>query len=865
MLKVLIRNLRRFKPLRYWKESLGILIILLVFVFFRDQRKEIEQIIPLMEQCNIPWLFIGVLLTVAFVFIQAYMYIASFRAMNLRISFRIALDLFLKRNFLSVFLPAGGISSLAYSTSQLRRMNLNKTQIHQASILYGYVAMFSVFLIAVPILIYTSWKSDQFDNLLGPLLILGLLLGLSFYIIYCFRYKTRLYYWFEKRFPKAIGQFSNLFSSQVNKRHLLLALFYSTVVEFCGDFHILIAMYALGLPMSFEAALVGYIISTLLMIVSPFLRGLGAVELSMFLIFKKFGYSHEAGLGITLLYRVFEFWLPLVFGLIAFSLKGAQLITRIGPAVMIFLLGLVNIISVITPPLANRFHLERFYFPAEALSISKLLVLIIGAGLLVSSTYLFRGFRAAYWFACIFCTISILGHLIKGFDYEESIISAITLGFLIFNREEYRVQTNKFWLRIGVFTFLFSFIGVLLFETVSFYIIDKRHFGIDFTWKESFSFALKEFLLFSNDELLPQTQFGKEFLQISNVLGLICWILFFYTILVPKKYTPINNGQDELAMAKTLLDKFGNSSMDYFKISKEKELYFSRNSLGFVSYRVANKYSVVLDEPVCHWTDKEEIIKEFECYCLKKGMKSIYFRVSEDSLLNFQGLKKKKLLIGQEVVLDVQQFNLSGKSRKSLRNGLNYLDKNGYKSVIHYGPQTKEFLVKLKSVSDEWLLENNRKEVVFSQGQFDISALRSLDIITIEDAAGQIVAFLNVIPDYAMDECTYDLFRKVSNAPGSCMDGLIVKLIEYAKIHDYRFINLGMVPLMGLDRPDNPAEHIMNFVSTKIPKYRKYQNQRDFKDKYSNKWEKRFLLFDHDFDLIQLPVVMKKVMSIKNS
>jgi phosphatidylglycerol lysyltransferase len=272
-----------------------------------------------------------------------------------------------------------------------------------------------------------------------------------------------------------------------------------------------------------------------------------------------------------------------------------------------------------------------------------------------------------------------------------------------------------------------------------------------------------------------------------------------------------------------------------------------------------------LDEPVCHWTDKEEIIKEFECYCLKKGMKSIYFRVSEDSLLNFQGLKKKKLLIGQEGVLDVQQFNLSGKSRKSLRNGLNYLDKNGYKSVIHYGPQTKEFLVKLQSVSDEWLLENNRKEVVFSQGQFDISALRSLDIITIEDAAGEIVAFLNVIPDYAMDECTYDLFRKVSNAPGSCMDGLIVKLIEYAKIHDYRFINLGMVPLMGLDRPDNPAEHIMNFVSTKIPKYRKYQNQRDFKDKYSNKWEKRFLLFDHDFDLIQLPVVMKKVMSTKNS
>jgi len=865
MLGGLTTYLRRLTPLRYWKESLGILIILLAFVFFRDQRKEIQQIMPLLNNSKISWLIVGTLLTLFFVLIQSYMYVASFRAMSLKISLKVALELFLKRNFLSVFLPAGGISSLAYSTSQLRKMNLNKTQIHQASILYGYVALFSVFILAIPILIYSSWKSKEFGDLLGPLLILGLILGLSFYIIYAFRYRTRLYYWFESKFPQIIGQLSNLFSSEVNKKYLLLALFYSTIVEFCGVFHILIAMYALGLPLSFEASILGYIISTLLMIVSPFLRGLGAVELSMFLIFKKFGYTHEEGIGITLLYRVFEFWLPLFLGLIAFTLKGTQLITRIGPAVMIFLLGLVNIISVLIPPIADRFHLERFYFPAEALSISKLLVLIIGFGLLVSSAYLLRGFRSAYWFAIIFCVLSLLGHLLKGFDYEESIISAITLGLLIYNRGEYRVQANIFWVRIGLFTFLFSFIAVLIFETVSFYIIDKRHFGIDFTWEDSFIYALKGFLLFSNDELQARTNFGREFLQISNVLGIGCWLLFFYTILTPKKHIPINCGHDEQAIAKSLLDKFGNSSMDYFKLSREKELYFSSQSPGFVSYRVAHKYAVVLDEPVCHWTNKEEIISEFEYYCLKKGLKSIYFRVSEDSLLNFQGLRKKKLLIGQEGILEVQQFSLTGKSRKSLRNGLNFLEKNGFKSVIHFGPHSKEFLNALKSVSDEWLFENNRKEMIFSQGLFDMEVLRSLDVISIEDNSGRIVAFLNIVPDYAMDECTYDLFRKVSDAPGACMDGLIVKLIEYARNHDYRFINLGMVPLVGLDRPDNTAEHIMQFVSNKFPKYKKFKNQKDFKDKYSSKWEKRYLLFDHDFDLLQLPMVMKKVMSIKSS
>ncbi|WP_392469412.1 phosphatidylglycerol lysyltransferase domain-containing protein [Sphingobacterium cellulitidis] len=860
MAKKVALYLKKLKPLRYWKELLGILIILFAFIFFRDQRKEIEQIMPLIQSCNPYWFIGGLLLTFFFIFMEGYMYVASFKAVGINISLKVALELFLKRNFLSVFLPAGGISSLAYTTTQLRRMNLNKTLIHQTSIVYGYIALFSVFLLAVPALLYSFFQSKQYGNLLIPLLTLGLILAISFYIIYSFRYKTSIYYFIEKKFPKTIFQISNLFSSAVNKRYLALSLLFSVLVEFCGIIHILIAMMALGLPLSFEAAILGYIISTLLMIVSPFLRGLGAVELSMFLIFKKFGYTHEQGIGITILYRFFEFWLPLIFGFISFSMKGTQLLTRIGPAVMIFILGIINIISVLLPPIADRLHLERFYFPAETLAISKLMVLIIGIGLIVSSTYLLKGFRNAFWFASCFCVISLIGHLLKGIDYEESIVAAITLVFLLFNHKEYRVQANNYWVRIGVLTFIFSFIAIVIFETLSFYIIDKRHFGIDFTWRESFIYAMRGFLLFSDAGLEPRTNFGREFLHIIHALGFGCWILFFYTILRSKKYIAANCDQDKRALAKNLMERFGNSSLDYFKISNEKELYFSKFYLGFVSYRVANKYAVVLDEPVCHWTDKEDVIQEFDEYCMKNGLKSIYFRISEDGLLNFQSLKKKKLLIGEEGIVDVQQFSLQGKSRKSLRNGLNYLEKNGYKAVIHTAPQSQELLSELAAVSGEWLLENNRTEVIFSQGQFDMENLRSSDIICIENKEGKVVSFLNIIPDYALDECTYDLFRKVTDAPSACMDGLIVKLIEYAKSNDFRYINLGMVPLVGIEKPDNAAEHIMQFVSSNFPKFKKFHNQRDFKDKYCNKWEKRYLLFDHDFDLLHLPAVMKKVM-----
>src|SRR5690606_38106678 len=96
-------HLKKMSSLRYWKELLGILIILLAFVFFRDQKKEIEQIMPLLQSANVYWLIAGVLLTLFFILMEAYMYVASFRAMSLRINLKVALELFLKRNFLSVF------------------------------------------------------------------------------------------------------------------------------------------------------------------------------------------------------------------------------------------------------------------------------------------------------------------------------------------------------------------------------------------------------------------------------------------------------------------------------------------------------------------------------------------------------------------------------------------------------------------------------------------------------------------------------------------------------------------------------------------------------------------------------------------
>jgi len=338
-------------------------MLLLAVVFFRSERKELHAIIPQIIAANTSWLFAAFALTIIYFYLYGGMYRKSFSAVGLLLPWNDAVILFLKRNFISVFLPAGGISSLAYSPSQIRKAGFNRSQVNQASALFGFIGLLSVFIAGLPVIIFTVFFKNQFTNAWVGLVMLFLLLIGLFVVARSVKQKKGIYNWISKKFPAVVSFLDEIFSSNINTEEFAKATFFSLAIEISGILHIYIAMMALGLSASFTASAAVYIIAVLLMIISPFLRGLGAVELSMVFVLEQFGYSSVHALSITILYRVFEFWLPLLAGLLAYAWKGRKLFLRMAPAVLTFLLGIVNIISVITPPIHQRLHLIREYLP----------------------------------------------------------------------------------------------------------------------------------------------------------------------------------------------------------------------------------------------------------------------------------------------------------------------------------------------------------------------------------------------------------------------------------------------------------------------------------------------------------------------
>lgn len=70
-------------------------------------------------------------------------------------------------------------------------------------------------------------------------------------------------------------------------------------------------------PLSIPMLLIGYTMMVLFSNISPTPNGVGIVEIALPPILGSLGVAAATGIGITLVFRVLTFWLPLVMGFVA--------------------------------------------------------------------------------------------------------------------------------------------------------------------------------------------------------------------------------------------------------------------------------------------------------------------------------------------------------------------------------------------------------------------------------------------------------------------------------------------------------------------------------------------------------------------
>ncbi len=670
-------------------------------------------------------MLVAFLVTIIYIFLHGNMYKASFRTLSARVPFSRMLLLSLKRSFISVFLPAGGVSSYAFFNEEIEVYCYSKTKIYLASVIYGIAAFASLALVAIPamVLLFLSHNLNSLDIfafILLLVLLTSLTIGFRSFINGGWALKL-----VSRFFPSFVVVVEDLKEEKYSIRHFLLATFYSLLIELCGIAHLYIVMQALGIKANIEITFIGYVVATLMYSLSPFMRGLGAVELTLAFVLIKFGIPSIISISVSLLYRFFEFWLPLIGGAFSFFYKKDNLLLRIFPAFLTLVLGIINILSVLTPSLKERLAFARDFLPEKAIYLSNFSTIVMGIILIILSAYLIRGLRSAWLLTLALAGLSVIANLVKAIDYEEAIFAASVCGLLIYTRKNYTLKNDKRLINTAKTYMTGALVFILAYGITGFYYLDPKHFGIDFSLTDSIKYLFSALFLFNDSVLQPHTKFAVWFMDTLNFLGLTYIVFLLYVLFKPRRYK-YEVYEDELSKAKELTGKFGRSVLDYFKTYPDKIIYFGKDKNSFVSFKIASDYAVALESPVCSKNENiPSIVSEFDNYCLQNGLKTIFYRIDKNHLPYFEKLNKKHLFIGQEGIVNLETFTLEGGEKKPTRNAIHKVESGGYNCKIYRPPLKEGLIQKLKAVSDEWLKTFEKSEISFTQGIWNAKEIKS--------------------------------------------------------------------------------------------------------------------------------------------
>ncbi len=855
----MIKFLKSSKPV--WQIALAVLMLLMSIYFIKNEHLEIAKIKGTLQQINDFYLILGLLITGIYVLAQAFMYVLSFKSVGQKVSLHDALPLFLKRNLISVFLPAGGFSSLAFFTKPLTKKGVSTTDIYYGSSIYGLVGLLSVVVVSIPLFIVLLLNNKLTSRELIPFLILVLLIGLLGYAAWSF-IKKKFFYRLIVRFnPEVSLIVDKILSAGLNKEYFLLTLVVSIFIEFIGVAHVYISMLALGFQPTLFVSLMAYISMVILLIVSPFLRGMGAIEVSMTYIFVRSGIPTAEAAAITLLFRFFEFWTPLVAGLGTFFFSRRNMLLRILPVFIIFISGLTNMFSAISPALPARIAFLEKLLPKTAILISNFSVFFIGVLLIILAVHLLRGVKKAWRITLFLLILSAVGHLVKGIDYEEAIVSCIAIVSLLFTYRLYTVRSYPL-LRINIWKIWLIVLATLTIYAIGgTYFLEKSHMGIEYSFTESVNAALNLIFLFDASAYIPKTNFGHFFITSIYLVSGGLLISLVYFPLRPLWGYEKQSDENDIDHAQLLVQNFGKSALDYFKYYPDKLFFFKNN--GFLAYKIHRNFAVVLELPVAeNEAQVKYLISEFEKFTRENGLRTFYYRVPEESVEWFRERGKKALFIGKEAILDLESFSLGGSKMHPLRNAISKAKKMGFTFQL-YQPEIKDGIIqKLKQVSEEWLNKPGKTESVFSQGMFEPAIIKKTTILTIENSEEKIVAFLNIVPDFTKGEGTYDLIRISDDAPTGIIYFLLTEMFEYFRQQQITKINLGMVAFAGIENPKTMGERSMKFALENLKTLNHFKGQYLFKEKFNPNWVNKYLIYDSEYDLISFPAAFKSISRI---
>ena len=526
--------------------------------------------------------------------------------------------------------------------------------------------------------------------------------------------------------------------------------------------------------------------------------------------------------------------------------------------------GVASLYSLVNPTFPARRPWIADLFPLEVQHISRLLTLLIGFALVITSINHFRAKRRAYQAALLLAAFSVVLHLTKGHDAPDALWSLLVLAALLPTRRHFTVRSGPPEFRVGAARLAVACLIALAYGVAGFWYLDPRAFGVNFTLADALRRSLLVLTLVGDPRLVPKTHHAVWFVDSLNLMSATLIGYALLSLFRPALYV-LRTVPLERARAAEMIQRHGRSALDYFKAWPDKSLFFTAERDAFLAYRVGAGFAVVLGDPIGPEAAIEGCVRQFATLCRENDWEPALHQTLPDFLPVYARIGFRRLKLGDDAIVDLTRFSLEGHAGKDFRQVVNHVEREGVRLERFDPPVPDDVLLQLETVSNEWLKIPGRRERRFTLGLFDRDYVRNTPVLAAMDGAGRILAFTNLIPSYFPGEATIDLMRRREEGAHGMMDYLMIRTFLACREQGFTRFNLGMAPMSGFAEREEatPEERAVHFFFQRLTFLFNYQGLRAYKAKFAHAWEPRYVVYRRVLDLPGLAVALARVTEIR--
>jgi uncharacterized protein (TIRG00374 family) len=323
------------------------IVLLLGIIYITWRLAEVQAIVGTLRQGDWRFVILAFFLVGALTFNIAMSFRTIYRSIGLEVNVNNLIPVVVAAQFVNVVAPAAGMSGMVVFLAEARRRNYSpgKTTIGAALyILFDYAAFFCVLTIGLFVLFRRN--NLNAGELVATAMLLGVAIFIAFMIYLGLRSSVQLgnalswiahlvnlilrpflhrTYLSEERAREFAQEAADgLQELRWDPKKLFLPGFLALTKFGCLISILLVSFLAFKVNVSPGTLIAGFSIAYLFLIISPTPSGLGIVEGVLTLSLNSMYIPLGAAAVVTMAYRGFTFWLPLVLGMVAFRWLGGS-------------------------------------------------------------------------------------------------------------------------------------------------------------------------------------------------------------------------------------------------------------------------------------------------------------------------------------------------------------------------------------------------------------------------------------------------------------------------------------------------------------------------------------------------------------